>query len=62
MEFPHNTDITFKLCTICQTQTDEEYVEKPRFTQKTIRCNSGKISLWRCEVSRGAVLFERLFM
>ena len=29
MEFPHNTDITFKLCIICQTQADEEYVEKP---------------------------------
>ena len=33
---------------------------KTRFTQKTIRCNSGKISLWRCEVRRGAVLFEEL--
>ena len=29
MEFPRNTGITFKLCTICQTQTDEELVEKP---------------------------------
>ena len=29
MEFPHNTGITFKSCIICQTQTDEEYVEKP---------------------------------
>ena len=29
MEFPRNTDITFKLCIICQTQTDEELVEKP---------------------------------
>ena len=28
MEFPRNTDITFKLCIICQTQTDEELVEK----------------------------------
>ena len=29
MEFPRNTGITFKLCIICQTQTDEELVEKP---------------------------------
>ena len=29
MEFPRNTDITFKLCIICQTQTDAELVEKP---------------------------------
>ena len=29
MEFPRNTDIAFKLCIICQTQTDEELVEKP---------------------------------
>ena len=29
MEFPRNTDITFKLCIICQTQKDEELVEKP---------------------------------
>ena len=28
-EFPPNTGITFKLCIICQTQTDEELVEKP---------------------------------
>ena len=28
MEFPRNTGITFKLCIICQTQTDEELVEK----------------------------------
>ena len=33
---------------------------KTRFTQKTIQCNSAKISLQRCEVRRGAVLFERL--
>ena len=29
MKFPRNTGITFKLCIICQTQTDEELVEKP---------------------------------
>ena len=29
MEFPRNTGITFKLCIICQTQTDDELVEKP---------------------------------
>ena len=29
MEFPCNTGITFKLCITCQTQTDEELVEKP---------------------------------
>ena len=29
MEFPCNTGIAFKLCIICQTQTDEELVEKP---------------------------------
>ena len=29
MEFPRNTDITFKLGIICHTQTDEELVEKP---------------------------------
>ena len=29
MEFPRNTDITFKFCINCQTQTDEELVEKP---------------------------------
>ena len=26
MEFPRNTDINFKLCIICQTQTDEKPV------------------------------------
>ena len=35
MEFPRNTGITFKLCIICQTQTDEELVEKP-FSHKKL--------------------------
>lgn len=34
MEFPCNTGITFELCIICQTQTDEELVEKPVSHQK----------------------------
>lgn len=29
MEFPSNTSVTFELCIICQTQPDEELVEKP---------------------------------
>ena len=29
MEYPRNTGIAFKLWIICQTQTDEELVEKP---------------------------------
>lgn len=33
-EFPRNTSVNFELCIICQTQTDEELVEKPVSHQK----------------------------
>ena len=42
MEFPRNTGITFKLCIICQTQKDEELVEKPVSRKKNYSIQFGK--------------------
>ena len=55
-EFPRNTGVNFELCIICQTQTDEELVEKPVSHQKLFdaikeRSHYGDVKLtevWSC--------------
>ena len=65
MEFPRNTDITFKLCIICQTQTDEELVEKPVSHKKLFdaiqeRSHQGDVKFAEVRSSLKGFPFEEL--